>query len=147
MRSVSVIANCGADKVWNVYQQLKWNEWDHDILKMSELEEGKGLVDGAQVTIEMKKDGKVHCATVKDVCNNKCFTYTAPLPGSTLEAIQTLEALGDGTTRITHSFAFTGVMGCLYQCLTRSYVQNGLETNTAALKTLAEDSSITKVVP
>jgi hypothetical protein len=84
------------------------------------------------------KDGKKHVATVKDVSENKCFTYTAPLPGSKLVAIHALEALDNGDTRITHSFDFTGIGSGVYGWLTKDYVQNGLEQNTAALRVLAE---------
>jgi hypothetical protein len=103
----------------------------------------------------MAKDGKTHVATLCDVQQQRCFSYSAPLPGCQMVATHTLEPLaaggggagdggggggagGGGGTRITHTFAFRGMMGGMFRWLTADYVQNGLDTNTAALKALAE---------
>jgi len=138
MQTVSVVALCPPEKVWGIYRQQHWEQWYHDIKTMKPLDEAARFVAGAQLSIEMK-DGKTHVATLRDVVENKCFTYTAPLPGSTMVATHTLEQVEGGGTRITHSFDFTGiVMGGLFRWLTRDYVENGLNTNTAALKAMSE---------
>ena len=74
----------------------------------------------------------------------------APLPGGCqMIAVHTLEPLGgmnedpDGggggvRTRITHTFQFSGIFAGIFRWVTASYVQNGLDTNTVALKALAE---------
>ena len=124
---------------------------------------GDALVDGAKVAITMARDGKTHVATLCDVRQGVSFSYVAPLPlGASMVATHTLEALSGGAeesgvgagsgsgggsdngggrgggTRITHTFQFTGLMGGVFRFLTAGYVQRGLDTNTAALKALAE---------
>jgi hypothetical protein len=141
-KSVSVVTHAKPERVWEVYSAFRWQEWDHDIESMNAVQEG-GLVDGSQVRITMKKDRKTHVATFSEVSRNQCFTYTAPLLGSSLVAVHRLEALQEGElvtgTRITHSFDFTGYLaGGLFRWLTADYVQHGLEANTAMLKQLAE---------
>mmetsp|Transcript_12635 Transcript_12635/g.21377 ORF Transcript_12635/g.21377 Transcript_12635/m.21377 type:complete len:143 (-) Transcript_12635:138-566(-) len=135
-KAVSVIANASPSRVWHEYSKLAWHEWDHDISEMS----GTTLKDGETVKITMQKEGRKHHATLSDVQVNKCFSYSAPLPGSKILATHTLEKISENQTKITHTFDFEGViMGSLYQWLTRKYVQDGLDSNTLALKKLVEE--------
>ena len=136
-KSASVETSCSPEKVWSIYRQLHWQEWDHDILTMKPVDLSGQLLEGAKLVIEMK-DGKQHIATIKDVKENKCFSYTSPLPGATMEAIHVLEAMQSGGTRITHTFSITGLFGRIYRWLVHDYVQDGLNSNTQALKLLAE---------
>ena len=93
------------------------------------------------------KDGKKHTATLQDVRENEAFTYTAPLPGSKLVAVHTLETV-DAGTKITHTFDFTGmIVGGLFRLITAGYVQHGLDMNTVLLKRLAEGDTLVGNVP
>ena len=134
-KSASVVVRASPQRVWQVYNALTWQDWDHDIATMS----GSTLQEGVAVNITMK-DGKTHTATFENVVKDEQFDYTASLPGGgRLLATHALQNLGDGTTRVTHTFDIDGfVVGRLYRWLTRDYVQNGLDTNTAALKHLVE---------
>ncbi|CAE8603906.1 unnamed protein product [Polarella glacialis] len=139
-KSASVITSAKPERVWEVYSALSWQEWDHDIAEVRAEGIGKAagaIVNGARVVITMVKDRKMHNATFRDVVQNQCFTYIAPLPGSSLIAVHTLEPVAEGT-RITHTFDFSGMFGGLYRWLTADWVQKGLDTNTVALKALAE---------
>jgi hypothetical protein len=108
---------------------------------MEQLDKSIGLVNNSKLRINMK-DGKSHIVTLKDVDENICFSYTAPLPGSTLIAIHTLKTLDNGDTLITHSFDFTGnIIGKVFKWLTKDCVQNGLDINTAEIKALAETAA------
>lgn len=140
-KSVSVRTTAKPLDVWNIYSQFNWQDWDHDIKSMEKLDVSIGLVNNAKLIINMK-DGKSHIATLSDVNENLCFTYTAPLPGSTLIAIHTLETLDNGETLITHSFDFLGYIGKVFKWLTKDYVQHGLEINTAEIKKMAEAASL-----
>ena len=151
-KSASVVTSATPQRVWSVYQALRWQEWDHDIASMCPVAGGasEGLVDGSSVQITMAKDGKTHTATIFDVHEARCFSYRAPLPGGCqMIAVHTLEPVGgaddgaDGgggavSTRITHTFQFSGMLAGLFRWMTANYVQNGLDTNTVALKALAE---------
>ena len=151
-KSASVVTSATPQRVWNVYQALRWQEWDHNIASMCPVAGAGGLAGGSSVQITMAKDGKTHTATMFDVHEARCFSYRAPLPGGCqMIAVHTLEPVGgadDGAdggdgggagTRITHTFQFSGILAGLFRWMTASYVQNGLETNTAALKALAEN--------
>jgi len=136
-KSVSIVVSASPQRIWQVYSQLTWQDWDLDIRTMSA---ASGIREGAAAHITMK-DGKTHVATFKSVSENERFSYTAPLPGGALlQATHSLEQLGTGTTRVTHTFDIDGgvLIGRLYRWLTRDYVQHGLDTNTAALKELVE---------
>ena len=139
MKTVSVLTSATPERVWAVYRTLRWQDWDHDIASMcaAPTSPAAGLVEGSAVLITMQKDSKVHTATISDVVENECFTYSAPLPGSKMVAVHKLERVADGT-RITHSFDFGGFLGGLFRMATKEYVQNGLDTNTRMLKDLAE---------
>lgn len=150
-KSVSVVTSAEPARVWAVYRTLRWQEWDHDIESMVPLGtpgEPNPLAEGKKISITMR-DGKTHTARLYDVHEERAFSYTAPLPGCELVATHTLEALGPagvgsggGGTRITHTFEFRGLLGGLFRWLTSSYVQCGLDTNTAALKVLAESAPL-----
>ena len=148
-KSASVVTSATPQRVWSIYEALCWQEWDHDIASMRR-NGTAGLADGSSVQITMAKDGKTHTATMFDVHEARCFSYRAPLPGGCqMIAVHTLEPLGgmdedpDGggggvRTRITHTFQFSGIFAGIFRWVTASYVQNGLDTNTVALKALAE---------
>ena len=148
-KSASVITSATPQRIWSIYQALSWQEWDHDIASMRR-NGTAGLADGSSVQITMAKDGKTHTATMFDVHEARCFSYRAPLPGGCqMIAVHTLEPLGgvdeDANrggggvrTRITHTFQFSGILAGIFRWMTASYVQNGLDTNTVALKELAE---------
>ena len=137
-KSVSVVTSALPERVWRVYAQLRWHEWDHDIESMAAAPSNRapGLVDGNVFVIHMK-DRTQHTVTVSDVVEHERFTYAGPLTGSQLVAVHRLERCDEGT-RITHSFEFTGFLGGIFRMAAAGPVQRGLEQNTLMLRTLAE---------
>ena len=137
-KSVSVVTSALPERVWRVYAQLRWHEWDHDIESMAAAptNSAPGLVDGNQFVIYMK-DRTKHTVTLSDVVENERFAYAGPLTGSQLVAVHRLERCAEGT-RITHSFEFTGFLGGIFRLAAAGPVQRGLEANTLMLRTLAE---------
>ena len=126
-QSVTVEIAAPADRVWAVLTDVeRWPEWTETVTSVKRLDGGP-LRPGSRAKIDQPKIPETEYV-VTELDSGRSFTWAATGPGVTTTARHDVEALPDGSSRVTLAVEQGGwlgsVMGRFYRGLTDRYLAN-----------------------
>ena len=110
---------------------MKFDVWDPDVMRMEDIDEATGLVEGAKATFVMKKEsggGKLPIVCV-DVVENERFTFKGSAAGGLMKFTGTivLDEKGPNETLVQYKFGMKGLLGTLFSTFNSKAVVGGTE--------------------
>jgi hypothetical protein len=131
---VSVTCRATPEAVWQLWNTENWTKWDPAI----EWVRLDGAFEAGTRGQMKPKGGPKTKFTVTRVEAHRGFTDRSHLPLTKLDFDHELEAMSDGTVKITHTVSFSGPLAFLFSRLIGKNIKAGLPEAVHKLAQLAE---------
>lgn len=142
MRKFSVTSDIAAppDRVWSVMCDVdRWHEWTPSITSVQRVD-GRPLEIGTRVVIRQPRFPAASW-TVTTLVPGELFAWTSKAPGLKVVGTHAVVADDKGDSRATLAIEIDGMLGALWESLTREITEKYVTMEAHGLKARSEDPS------
>jgi len=138
----SDVAAASAATIWKTcFADMKWEEWDEDVVELVDVK--GGCTEGGTFTFHIKNGDRMAPCKLSNVKENESLVFTGTLFGGAMgfEGRILLTPLeGDDKTKVDYSFGVSKLLGGLIMLVNSNPIVHGTETGLANIIRLSEEA-------